>query len=232
MCGRFTLTVWDLKAVVAQLPKECSIDLSYPFRPNHNVSPSNRHPIIFETGTALMLKDARWGLVPRWSKDAGQYFINARTETAHEKPAFKEALFKRRCLVPVDGFYEWKEEEGKKKRPYWFHFPENQVFHLAGLFEDWIPVGGSGALRTFAVLTAEAAEWMEPYHSRMPLITMTGVGMEWLDPKSLDVKRLQALTEKMIHRAADLPIEAHEVSTYVNSPDNNGPRCIEPALQS
>jgi putative SOS response-associated peptidase YedK len=208
MCGRITLTVGDIYRALEELPLECAIDLASPYRPSYNVAPSQLHPILYNDGKGAVIREAKWGLLPPWSKDPKKYFINARLETVEEKPTFRDPFRKRRCLIPLDGFYEWKAD-GKQKQPYWFHLENGVVFYLAGIYNE-VPE------RTFAVLTTSAAAWMRDYHERMP-VTLTGdQAAAWLEGKLPSAEELNELLMK-----------ARPVSTYVNTPDHNDPLCIE-----
>jgi putative SOS response-associated peptidase YedK len=168
--------------------------------------------------------------------------INARGETASGKPSFKNAFIHRRCLVPADGFYEWKKN-GKSKTPFYIHHPSGRPMSFAGLWEAWTgkpeKKGGStekhelptsenfekreGALYTFTIITTAASAKMAPLHDRMPVIVPAGLRELWLDPTMKDRQEL----EKVLTPAPDDDIVYHEVSRMVNSPGNNVPACIE-----
>ena len=146
--------------------------------------------------------------------------INARSETAPEKPSFRRAFRSKRCLIPADGFYEWKREPGGKQ-PYYFHMKEGRPFAFAGLWERWEK---DGALLSCAILTTRANSVLEGIHDRMPVILPSGSYDLWLDP---DADR-EELGELMIPYPGD-DLETYPVSRFVNSPRNNDERCIEPA---
>jgi putative SOS response-associated peptidase YedK len=171
----------------------------------------------------------RWGLIPPWAKDPamGSRMINARAETVSQKPAFRGAFRRRRCLVPADGFFEWKREgaEGPSKglkTPYWIHLAGREPFVMAGLWEKWEP-GDTVPLYTFTILTTEAVPTIREIHPRMPVILPEGVRDRWLDPSAAPEDILPLL------RPHGDDIEAYPVSTLVNSPRNDLPECIEPA---
>jgi putative SOS response-associated peptidase YedK len=158
----------------------------------------------------------------------GSRLINARSESAHHKPAFRDAFARRRCLIPADGFYEWKQPEGGTgpKRPQWIHRPDRRPFAFAGLWERWRPREGAvdaAPLVTFTILTTRASDWMRPIHDRMPVVVPQEVWDRWMDPAT-SVEEVRALLEDM--PAPEL--EATEVSTLVNRPANDDPGCIEP----
>lgn len=170
-----------------------------------------------------------WGLIPSWAKDAkiGYSTINARGETVAEKPSFRAAFRKRRCLVPVTGFYEWKRPpEGSKaaKRPFAIHSEEEKgILSLAGLWEEWKPAPDVEPVRTFAIVTTSPNAVMKPIHDRMPVILSPEQEQVWLDEKS-DAEELQ----KLIAPCPARWLKAHEISTLVNSPKNNSPEVLEP----
>jgi putative SOS response-associated peptidase YedK len=161
----------------------------------------------------------RWGLVPSWSKDGKAVAINARSETAAGKPAFRTAFRKRRCLVLADGYYEWKAE-GKMKRPFFFHRRDGQPLAFAGLWESWH--GHDGPAETCAILTTDANDLTRAVHDRMPVILTPEAGAVWIDPDVNDPEALQSLLKPF-------PAEEtafHEVSRLVNNPKNNRPELI------
>ena len=181
----------------------------------------------------------RWGLIPSWAKDKGigSRMINARAETVSEKPAFKRAFQRRRCLVPADGFFEWKrgEIEGAAKgaakgaaegaavgakTPHWIHLAEGKAFAMAGLWEQWNP-GEAASIYTFTILTTEAAPEIREIHHRMPVFLSASARDMWLDPGAAPQDLLPLLRPYLEG------IQAHPVSTLVNSPRNDVPECIE-----
>jgi putative SOS response-associated peptidase YedK len=153
--------------------------------PRYNLSPTE--PLIAirkETGRANpAFARLRWGLVPSWADDPaiGARMINARSETVAEKPAFRRAFSRRRCLIPVDGFYEWRRDGGRR-RPYWFHAPERRPFALAGLWERWQNPTLGEPLESCAILTTAANAVMQPIHDRMPVILSPSAYGTWLAP--------------------------------------------------
>ena len=172
----------------------------------------------------------RWGLIPSWSKDPSiaSRLINARSETVATKPSFRVAFQRRRCLVPADGFYEWKRDEkgdgGKgTKTPFWIHMATREPFVFAGLWESWQPDDGA-TLYTYTILTTEASEDVREIHNRMPVILPDPARSQWLDPAS-DADDLRDLLRPFPSRS----LHAHPVSSIVNSPRNDLPECVEPA---
>lgn len=219
MCGRYTVT-GDLDELVEvfDAPPLDGLRLDLP---RYNVAPTQDAPVVAVGGEGRRIAAFRWGLVPFWADDPsiGNRLINARSETVAEKPAFRAAFRRRRCLVVADGFYEWQRPSGGEgpKRPFWLHRPDRRPFAMAGIWERW------GELLTFAILTTRAPEWMKPIHDRMPLLLARDLRERWLD-REAGPDDLAALLEP----GARPPLEAREVSTFVNSPANDAPECIEP----
>jgi len=177
------------------------------------------------------LRVVRWGLVPFWAKDVkiGSRMNNARAETVAEKPAFRRAFAKRRCLLPADGYYEWQQQPGKAKKPIYISRRDGRSLAFAGLYELWRD--GTVArddpeawLWTATVITTSAPDELGMIHDRMPMIIDPGSWTDWLDPANNDVADLRSL----LTPAAVSGLITYPVSTEVNSVRNNGPRLIEP----
>ena len=225
MCGRYTLSV-PLSNLVDSFDVQPP-DFEYP--PRFNIAPTQDAPVIAQDQAGRRMGLLRWGLIPSWAKDPaiGSRMINARSETVAEKPAFQRAFRRRRCLVPADGFFEWKREAGEgatkgPKTPYWIHRAAREPFVMAGLWETWDP-GETAPVYTFTVLTTEAVPSIREIHPRMPVILPASAHDRWLDPKAAAEDLLPLL------RPYGEGIEAYPVSTRVNSPRNDLPECIEPA---
>jgi putative SOS response-associated peptidase YedK len=218
MCGRYTLST-----SAGRLAEKFQLDSTVEVPPSYNVAPTQQVAAVIEDEEGRRLEMLRWGLVPSWADDPdiGARMINARSETAPEKPSFRRAFRGRRCLIPADGFYEWKREEGGKQ-PYYFRMQDGYPFAFAGLWESWDK--GDGTLRTCTILTTRANPVLEGIHDRMPVILPHDAYNAWLDP---DADR-EELGELMIPYPGD-DLEAYPVSRFVNSPRNNDERCIEPA---
>ncbi|MGH3146799.1 MAG: SOS response-associated peptidase [Rubrobacter sp.] len=218
MCGRYTLAT-----PVGRLAEEFGFDSSSTeFRTSYNVAPTQQVPAVLAEGGKRRLEMLRWGLVPSWADDPGigARMINARSETASEKPSFRRAFRERRCLIPADGFYEWKRENGGKQ-PYYFHMREGRPFAFAGLWESW---NKEGEIRSCTILTTTANDLVEDIHERMPVILPRDYYDLWLDPEA-EGQEVAGLLEPY---AGD-DLEAYPVSRFVNSPGNDDSRCIEPA---
>lgn len=222
MCGRYVS------------PRETEIerhwhigrDNSNPFPGRYNAAPAQQLPILrvdSEHGRYLAL--LRWGLVPSWAKDLsiGARMINARAETAAEKPAFRAAFRRRRCLVPMMGFYEW-QKAGARKLPHYVHLLNAELFGVAGLYEYWPGKDGADPIESYTIITTDANEMMAKIHNRMPVILPERDHDAWLDPKNDKTDGLQKLLK---------PYPAEEMRTYpismrVNNVKNDGPELIEP----
>jgi putative SOS response-associated peptidase YedK len=166
----------------------------------------------------------RWGLIPRWAKDPsiGNRMINARAETVASKPAFREAFQGRRCLLPADGFYEWKRC-GARKQPMYLRMLDGRPFAFAGLWARWRPEGGE-PVESCTILTTEPNELVADIHKRMPVILPPQDYGPWLDPETRDPARLSGMLQPY---SAEEMI-AYPVSTRVNRPEHDDPDCVEP----
>jgi putative SOS response-associated peptidase YedK len=166
----------------------------------------------------------RWGLIPRWAKDAstGLRTINARAETVAEKRTYRRPLQFQRCLVPASGFYEWKQTEGGKV-PYWILLEDEPLFAFAGLWESWTDPAGQ-EIRSYTIITCEANDFMAAIHSRMPVILPRETEDQWLDPDVVEPERLLPLLRP--YRAG--PMAAHPVSRAANNAQNDYPDLLRP----
>jgi putative SOS response-associated peptidase YedK len=198
-------------------------------KPRYNIAPTQ--PVVGvrvpESGAPRELAVFTWGLVPFWAKDPkiGSRMINARSETAAEKPSFRAAFKRRRCLVIADGFYEWQKVNGAKQ-PHFIHLTGRRPFGIAGLWEHWESEEGS-VIESCTLLTTEPNELLRPLHNRMPVILKPEDYDLWLDPGVQSADRLQPLLKAY---AAE-EMEHFAVSRFVNSPHNDGPACIEPLAE-
>ena len=218
MCGRyFFFTPADIVAERFRLAGVPSL------RPRYNVVPQSEAVVILAEGGARRLAAMRWGLVPSWSKDATSAYkmINARAETAPEKPSFRGPFRRQRALVPADGFYEWKRE-GAGKRPYALRLSSREPFAMAGLWDRWkTPEGGE--LLSFAILTTSANRLVSSVHDRMPVILPREAEVTWLDPNQSE----GALRALLVPYSGEM--DALPLSTAVNNPRNDGPELLVPA---
>lgn len=218
MCGRFNLHS-RMNLLLQQFAVE---DAPTELLPRYNVAPSQDVLVIRQQDGRRRIDPMRWGLIPAWAKDpkVGYTMINARSETAAEKPSFRAAMKYRRCLIPADGFYEWKRE-GKNKQPYLFRRADELPFAFAGLWEGWDQ--GTGPIETCTILTTSANELMATIHDRMPVILSPNDYATWLNPDERDAAKLTYLFEPI---PAD-DFVAYPVNPIVNNARNEGPQCME-----
>lgn len=219
MCGRYTLTSPD------ELLEELGVgEIPEGVIPRYNLAPSQEAPVVANRAEGRRLELFRWGLVPAWAHDpgAGYKMINARLETAAEKPAFREALRRRRCLVPADGFYEWRKE-GRRKVPHLIRREPRRPFAFAGLWERWRAPGG-GWLLSFAILTGEANELVAPLHDRMPVVVPREDYGRWLSPDELAPEVL----DDLLRPPGASGWTAYEVSPRVSSTAHDDPELVTP----
>ena len=218
VCGRFTLSKSGAE-IAAQFDLSDGLELV----PRYNVAPRQEIAVIVPTsGRGRQLELRQWGLLPGFAlrPDEGQRPINARIETVHEKKSFREALRKRRCLVVADGFYEWKEEGGRKL-PHFMRLPDGELFAMAGLHEDWEGPEGE-VLRTVVILTTAAKGPVEEIHGRMPVMLSEAQQGQWLDPDWDGA----GLTER-IRPGLALDLTTKPVGKRVNNVRNDDPGCLE-----
>lgn len=243
MCGRFVSA--SSPALIADRFAVDEVDASVGASPSpdYNVSPRRRVLVVREHDDHRVLSRLRWGLVPSWAKDPGigDRMINARAETAAEKPAYRRAFANKRCIIPADGFYEWKPgvapvggPKGARpvKQPYFIHRRDGEPLAFAGLWEVWKApegvdselVGPDGWLRSCAIVTGPANEVLAPIHDRMPIVLPESAWEEWLDPENHDI---ESLTRLLVPAPSEW-FEAYPVSTAVNSARNNGAELVRP----
>jgi putative SOS response-associated peptidase YedK len=210
MCGRYTL-----HSLIGELQQHFGLFDGLDFRPSYNITPSQRVPVVRTHDGARELASCQWGLVPHWVKGTPrQRPINARGETVAEKPFFRNAFRNRRCLIPANGFYEWKRD-GVRKQPYFFHLEDRDLFAFAGLWES--REGEDGPSQTCAIITTSASAVMRPVHDRMPVI---------LDPDQYDGWLLDGRKDLLDAYAG--PLVCHPVGLRVNSPANNDAELLMP----
>lgn len=220
MCGRYTLTT-SPQALQALFCYEETVS----FPPRYNVAPTQPIAVVRLTEGKRRFVLMRWGLLPSWVKDpkSVSLMFNARGETARDKPAFRNAMAYRRCLIPADGFYEWRAIGGGRKRPYYVRKRDGGPLAFAGLWETWTGPNGE-ELDTAAVVTTRANYTLRPIHDRMPVIIPPEAFARWLDCAQVDA----AAAACLIVPAPDDLLEACEIGTAVNSSANDGPKLIEP----
>jgi putative SOS response-associated peptidase YedK len=226
MCGRYNLYHSRQDLVEHFHLVEGIVELN----PRYNVAPTQPMPVVLPTqdaGDGWTLEIMRWGLIPGWAKDAsvGSRMINARGETLREKPAFRSAVRRRRCLVPASGFYEWRKT-GSRKQPLHVRRRDGRPLALAGLWEEWRDAEAR-PVRTFTIVTTGANRLMAPIHDRMPVILDGDGAARWLDPAT-DLECACAL----LGPCPDEVLEAYPVDPAVGRPAFDSAACIEPLKSS
>jgi len=218
VCGRFTLHHSTEDIAERFLVEQTTLELA----PRYNIAPSQQVPAVVQQ-KGRSLQQFKWGLVPSWAKDPaiGNRLINARGESVADKPAFRQALRRRRCLVPASGYYEWKRH-GSGKVPHFIHRPDGALLALAGIWEEWQTPDGA-PLRTVALITTEPNPFAATIHTRMPAILDRRAEAAWLDPSGTSARDVVPLLKPF---AGDLA--AHPVSAAVNRVSEDGPSGIEP----
>jgi putative SOS response-associated peptidase YedK len=216
MCGRFTLS-----APSEEIGDLFGVEIGAALAPRYNIAPTQPVVAVRVEGGRRRLVRLRWGLIPAWADDPaiGNRMINARAETAAEKPSFRQAFRSRRCLVAADGFFEWQKRAGKKQ-PFHIHLRDRGPFAIAGLWERWSK--GSEPVESCTLLTTSANALVSPIHDRMPVILAPADFDTWLDPALTDVERVQALLRP--HDAGAMA--ATPVGTLVNNPRCDEPACV------
>jgi putative SOS response-associated peptidase YedK len=219
MCGRFVqysdpgiyASCFDAEAFPAAAPR-------------YNVAPTQPVLVVRKTDERRELVPLRWGLIPSWSKgpESGYSMINARAETVASKPAYRNAFKYRRCLIPTEGFYEWRKE-GRAKTPFLIRRADGEPFGMAGLWERWRGTEGE-TIESCTIIVTEANAVVQELHDRMPVILAPEDYAAWLDPENKDADGLR----RMLRPADPAPWMLREVSRKVNSPKNDSPELIEP----
>lgn len=219
MCGRYTLLADELK--IRQ-----RFDIPYEidnYHPNYNIAPSQQVLAIIHDGKKRRAGFLKWGLVPSWTKDEkiGNKMINARSETAHVKPSFRNLMARKRCLVIADSFYEWqKTEDGKI--PKRIQLENRELFAFAGLWDKW--QNGDKTLFTCTLLTKDSNTFMKNIHHRMPIILPKDKEDIWIRPSFANAKE----AHQFLNDIKMEPLSAYSVSDFVNNVKNNDVQCIEP----
>jgi putative SOS response-associated peptidase YedK len=224
MCGRYS-NAKELKRLTKKARVVPPIGL---FGPRFNIAPTQLAPVIFTDSTGPAMKMMRWGLIPRWSREAsgGPALINARSETIETKPAFKTAFQTRRCLVPADSFFEWQARAGKRQ-PFRILLQSGEPFCFAGVWEKWsgppaVPAGSAPEImESFAILTMPANDTMKPLHQRMPVMVGEEHYYSWLENNAHGDFKV------VLNQQFKEPMKIYPVGDLVNSPANDDPRCFD-----
>jgi putative SOS response-associated peptidase YedK len=217
MCGRFARY-----ASGEELRERYAFIEVPPVEPRYNIAPTQQVAAVRSTATGREFAFLRRGLIPSWSSDPaiGNKLINARAETVAEKPSFRSAFKRRRCVIPASGYYEWQKQGTSRKQPYFFRPRDGGLFSFAGLWEEWHDPSGE-VVQSCTILTTEANDVTRPVHDRMPVILDPTADALWLDPGA-DAAALHSLLVPYPEER----MEAYLVDTWVNSPKHEGPRCI------
>ena len=226
MCGRFNVTSDPLQAVFMDL-----LDQDYPGPDNFNVAPTSNVWVIrgkLGSNSTYSAIEARWWLTPNWAKEISTKYsmFNARAETIEKSSAFKMPFRRRRCVVPVSGFYEWQRTEDQKQ-PHYVKPAENGAMMLAGLWDEWHNPEDDQVLTSFTIVTCDAADPIKFLHHRQPVMMRTNDIATWLN-RDTDTETLHSLVKPRLPHA----LEIIPVSKFVSNSKNNGPKCIEPAGNS
>ncbi len=219
MCGRFVLTT-----TTEQLQQTFGVSDISDMGPRYNIAPTQDVLVIRQNaGGERYANMLRWGLVPHWAKDAsvGNKMINARSETVHEKPSFRNSIRYHRCLIPASGFVEWQPQNGNKQ-PWYIHRKDGAPFAFAGIWDRW--KGPEGSIETCSILTTSANAEVAKIHDRMPVILSSSEFDQWLDREKTDPTGLATLYAPF---PADL-LQAIPISVKINNPRHDGPDCLEP----
>lgn len=219
MCGRFTLTA-PLSSIAARFEFR---EEQLVWRPRYNIAPTQQVLAVVYGEEQRQAGYLRWGLIPSWAKDSaiGQRMINARAETVADKPSFRNAFARRRCLIPADSFYEWVGPP-RRKQPYRIMLADQQLFAMAGLWERWLSPTGEEIV-SCTIITTEPNEHVSRYHNRMPVILPEDAESVWLDP--------QTSTDELHDLLRPYPAKdmvSYPVNRRVNSVRNDDPGCIKP----
>ena len=222
MCGRFAQVIkyQDLKKMKDELKiKESSEQLEL----NYNVAPTNTVAAVVAKDDFRYLGFFRWGFIPSWSKNIPeQALINVRSETILEKPSFKASFLRRRCLIPANGFYEWRKTD---KQPFFIKAKGDNLLYLAGIYDSWYGPDGS-FIPSLGIITTFANDFMQSLHPRMPFLLNSSFYDLWLNPEAQDPQELQ----KLLQVPAELELEMFPVSKRVNKPKNNYPEILKPIV--
>lgn len=225
MCGRYSLVRPEDELIEAfDLP-----GLTFDYFARYNVAPSQQAPVIAEDQKGRRIGLMEWGLIPRWVEEPGKPLINARSESVESKPSFRDSFARRRCIVPADGFYEWKrldkneaERANRRSTPHWIRPVSGGPIAFAGLWDRWSRPG-SEARYTFTILTADANADVRGIHDRMPVVIEPTDYAVWLDRGSP-----ASAVRPLLRPSPDGSFTAHPVSTRVNAPSEDDPGLIEP----
>jgi putative SOS response-associated peptidase YedK len=222
MCGRYSLGSPDADLLRRRFAVPESVEVPKQ-EPRFNIAPTDPVLAVREVEAERDIGLLRWGLVPgRWAERGGRPLINARAETLEGQPAFRESFHERRCLIPADGFYEWRTDE-RGKRPLWFSRSDGELFAFAGIWAELPERSGDGVLHSCAIVTCDPNGLVRPIHDRMPVVLRPELEAAWLDPAA-EPEDLRSL----LAPAPDDLLVSREVGDFVNDVREDGPHLIEP----
>lgn len=224
MCGRFTLYT-DLDQIMDHY--EIYLQNNIDFQPRYNIAPSQQVLTIINDGSKNIAGYLRWGLIPSWAKDEknSAKMINARSETVMEKPSFRNLIHRKRCIIPTDGFYEWKQSE-LGKQPMRIVMNDQSIFSMAGLYDTWTAPDGQ-KISTCTILTTKSNPLMESIHHRMPVILRKEDEALWLNRRHNNISDILSLFSPYNH----LDMRAYPVSSIVGNTRNDIPECIKSLVE-
>jgi len=237
MCGRYAASRDAVEIADYFAAEQIPMDAGgrEPRVPNFNITPTSEVFIVLEDADAVRQVDiARWGLIPSWSKDArrASRMINARSESVAEKPAYRAAFRRRRCLIPADGYFEWQVPQANvpgataPKQPFFIHRADGAPLAFAGLYEDWH--SPDGPVRSCTILTQDARGQLARVHDRMPVLVAAADWQAWLEHQEQDPSVLSSLVDRLRNDAVLDGISAYPISTRVNKPANNDATLLDP----
>lgn len=227
MCGRAYETYTDEELEMRYLNKKVRLPTLKDFKCNYNMAPTQTSPVVLVQNEKRTIDLFRWGLVPGWAKDiksAAKYsLINARGEEITDKRSYSGLFKKRRCIIPISGFFEWKRTKDNK-RPFAISDKDDGILSVAGIWEHWVSKDDGEEVNSFSIITTSANSLMEKIHDRMPVILNDEALDEWLDPENQDTVKLQ----KLLKPCPAHWLKAVEVTTMVNSVKNNKREVLDP----
>ena len=221
MCGRKTLTK-NKKTIIEELMiDDWQIDN---YLPSYNIAPTQYSPVMIQNNGSNVAKSMRWGLIPSWSKNDSfsSKMINARLETVSNKPSFRNLIYQKRCIVPSDGYYEWKKN-GAHKTAYFINRKDNGLLLFAGLWELWS--SPSGPVYSYTIITTKAQQDIAHIHNRMPVILDESKVDRWISIENKSFKIQEVISQNKE------PLDHYQVANFVNSTNNNSKRCIAPSKE-
>ncbi|MFI5304979.1 MAG: SOS response-associated peptidase [Nitrospiria bacterium] len=227
MCGRASTTFTDQELSIRYLDRRPLVipDL----RPNYNLAPTQNTVVLRVVEHERKFNFMRFGLIPAWAASIASVsrysLINAKSEEVTEKRSYKNAFEKRRCIVPLSSFFEWKKTENGPKKPFCIRLKNDPILSVAGIWEHWKSKDETEKIFSFAMMTTAANDFMQKIHTRMPVILDPSDEERWLDPENTNVTELR----KILKPCPSEWLDAYEVTTLVNSPRNNKPEVLQPA---